>query len=296
LLLVNGHVYIAMGSPGCDTSARGWVLSYNATTLQQDGAFDVEPGGQFAAIWQKGAGLSADSTGHIYGETGEGTFVPGTNLAMSVFKLTQGTGRLTLADWFTPFNWQLLNSNDLDLNDGVLILPTQPGAHPNEAIGIGKQGTIYLLDRTSMGHICSNCSTRNTQIIQELKTAVGGESGTPIFFNGKLYFTGGSTVSVFAMNNGLIVTPRTQSGFVAAGGHAIITANGTSNAILWNLGQSGVLWAMNAQTLKMLYTSREAPNGRDTVPPTAHFATPIVADGELFIGTQSTLEVYGLLP
>ena len=80
------------------------------------------------------------------------------------------------------------------------------------------------------------------------------------------------------------------------GGHPVITSNGTSDGILWNLSLSGVLWAMNAQTLTLLYTSQQAANGRDKVPPLAHFATPIVADGKVFIGTQNSLVVYGLLP
>lgn len=57
-----------------------------------------------------------------------------------------------------------------------------------------------------------------------------------------------------------------------------------------------MLWAMDAQSLTLLYTSQQARNGRDTVPPLPHFATPIVADGKVFIGTQKSLVVYGLLP
>ncbi len=52
---------------------------------------------------------------------------------------------------------------------------------------------------------------------------------------------------------------------------------------------------MDAITLQTLYISTQAPNGRDTLPALAHFATPIAADGEIFIGTQNSLEVYGLL-
>jgi hypothetical protein len=43
------------------------------------------------------------------------------------------------------------------------------------------------------------------------------------------------------------------------------------------------------------YTSIQAANGRDTVPPLAHFATPIAVDGKVFLGTQNSLVVYGLL-
>jgi outer membrane protein assembly factor BamB len=81
----------------------------------------------------------------------------------------------------------------------------------------------------------------------------------------------------------------------AGGGHAVISANGSNDGIFWNLG-GGVLFALDAKTLSLLYRSDQAANRRDTVPPLAHFATPMVADGKVFIGTQNSLVVYGLLP
>ena len=152
LLLANGHVYIGFGSPGCNGSDQGWIMSYSTSTLLQDGVFDDEPGAEWAAIWQQGAGISADAAGRIYAASGEGPFSAGVDLPVSVFKLAQGTGQLPLSDWFTPYNWQSLSSADLDLENAVMILPTQSGLHPYEAITVGKQGTIYLLDRRNTGH------------------------------------------------------------------------------------------------------------------------------------------------
>jgi len=296
LLRVNGHVYITFGSPGCNGGDQGWVMSYNTTTLQQDGVFDDEPGGRFAAIWQKGAGISADTSGSIYASTGDGTFLAGIDLPISVFRLTQGTNQLTMPDWFSPYNCQSLSTSDLDLDNAVVVLPTQSGAHPYEAITVGKEGTIYLLDRTNLGQFCSTCTSSDTQIVQELLKVVPS-TGSPVYWNHTVYFTGGARVEAYKVSQGLLVTPPAVSNFVPGGGHALLTANGTTNGILWNLsGSSGILWAVNAQTLTLLYTSNQAANGRDTVPPVAHFATPIAANGKVFIGTQNSLVVYGLLP
>src|SRR5215831_19122116 len=89
LLLANGHVYIGWGGPSCNVVDQGWIMSYNATTGGQEGVFDAEPGTYWASFWQKGASLSADSEGNIYGETGEGsTVAPGTNFGTSVIKLS----------------------------------------------------------------------------------------------------------------------------------------------------------------------------------------------------------------
>lgn len=304
LLLDHGHIYIAWGSNCCNGYSQGWVLAYNAQTLQQEGAFDAEPGKALASIWQTGAGISADSAGNVYAETSEGFYAAGTNLSTSVLKLTlqqtQTGSSLTLADWFTPFNHQYLSSNDLDMAEGVLILPdNQPGPNPNEAIAVGKQGTVYVLNRDSMGHLCAACTstTGDTQIIQELRNAVGFESGTPVFWNNTVYFDGQSSpVLAYSLSNGqLVLPPVAQSMKIGGGGNALITASGNSNGILWMINGKSMM-AMDAQSLKVLYTTVQAPNGRDTPPPLAHFATPIAADGRVFLGTQNSVVVYGLFP
>lgn len=295
LLLVNGNVYIAFGSPGCNGGDQGWIMAYNKTSLQPEGAFDDEPGGRFAAVWQQGAGISADASGRIYAATGEGSFSAGVDLPVSVFKLWQNSSTLKLADWFTPYNWQALSTSDLDVNNAVLILPTQPGTHPYEAVAVGKEGTIYLVDRTNLGHFCTTCTTMDTNIVQELHKAVPN-TGSPVYWNGALYFNGGSQVEVYKLNQGLLPATPTYSAGVREAGHLLISSNGTADGIIWDLSVSGVLWAMNTQTLSVIYTSLQAANGRDVVPPIAHFATPIVADGKVFIGTQTSLVVYGLLP
>jgi len=296
LLLANGHVYVAFGSNCCNNYSQGWVISYNASTLQQEGAYTSEPGTVLASIWQKGAGISADSNGDIYAETGEGHYEPGKNLSISVLKLSQSGSSLGLADWFTPYNRQDLSDMDLDLNDGVLILPDQPGPYPHELIAEGKEGTIYLLNRDDMGQYCSSCTAGDTQIVQEVPLGAGHESGTPVYWNNTVYFTAQSSpVLAYTLSNGVLKVPASvQSIKLTGGGHAILTANGNSNGILWFMN-GGSLWAMDASTLVRLYSSTQAANGRDTVPPLAHFATPIAADGKVFIGTQSSLVVYGLL-
>ena len=296
LLLANGHVYIAWGSNGNNNYSQGWVLSYNASTLQQEAAYTTEPGQTLASIWQKGAGISADSDGNIYVETGEGPYAAGTNLSTSVLKLSQNGSTLALADWFTPYNYQYLSQNDMDLANAVVILPDQAGQHPHEAVAIGKQGTIYLLDRDNMGKLCTTC-TGDTQIVEEIPPPSGSGYMTAVYWNNLVYFTGAATtVAAYALSNGLLVVPPSaQSAKLVGTTHAMITANGNSNGILWLIESGAYLEAMDAISLNTLYSSNQAPAGRDTLPPLAHFASPIAADGKVFIGTQNSVVVYGLL-
>jgi len=115
-----------------------------------------------------------------------------------------------------------------------------------------------------------------------------------VYWNNTVYFTGtASPMYAYTLSNGvLVVPPAVQSSKVEGGHHAIITANGNSNAILW-FRSGNSLRAADAVTLKILYHTNQT--SRDYLPLLAHFATPIAADGKIFIGTTTSLVVYGLL-
>ena len=44
-----------------------------------------------------------------------------------------------------------------------------------------------------------------------------------------------------------------------------------------------------------LYNSSQAANGRDSFGPGNKFITPMIADGKVFVGTQSGVALFGLL-
>jgi hypothetical protein len=108
-----------------------------------------------------------------------------------------------------------------------------------------------------------------------------------------VYITGSSKLQIYTLTNGLL-TPSISS-TIGSLTHPVITSNGTSNGIVWFINGNH-LSALNALNLDVLYTSNQAANGRDTLPPYAHFGSPIVADGEVFVGTLDSLVVYGLFP
>lgn len=293
LLLANGQIFTAWGSNGNNAYSQGWVMSYDATSLRQIGAVTVEPGKTLASIWQKGAGIAADDVGNVYGVTGEGPYVPASNLSESVVKFNSNSG-LQLADFFSPYNYFTLGKDDMDLT-GLLLLPPQPGKYPDEMIGMGKEGTIYLLDRDQMGSVCQTCTGLDAQIVQEIPQGAGIEGGNPSYWNNTVYFTAThSPLLAYTVQNGtLVVPPAKSSQSMAGGGHSFITSNGNTNAILWLMNGTN-LYALDAVTLKSLYNTSKAPNQRDTLPPAPHFPQPIAADGKIFIGTKNSLVTYGL--
>ena len=92
-------------------------------------------------------GLSADANGNIYAVTGNGSFDGdrgGSSRGNSVLKLSPSGA---LLDWFTPFNWEFLNSTDQDLgSQGALLVP-----NTNLLVGGGKEGILYVLNRDDLG-------------------------------------------------------------------------------------------------------------------------------------------------
>jgi hypothetical protein len=59
---------------------------------------------------------------------------------------------------------------------------------------------------------------------------------------------------------------------------------------------TGTLYAYDAVTLAQLYTSDQAAGGRDALGAVAHFITPTIANGKVYVATQTQLVAYGLLP
>jgi hypothetical protein len=296
LLLANGYLYIVFGSNGCrGGKEQGWVLSYNASTLAPEGAFDDEPSSSGAAVWQRGGGMSADSAGNIYGATADGPFTDGTNFGESVFKLSQVGSTLQLSDWFTPYNVAYLNSHDQDMSEPVLVLPDQSGPNPHLAAAVGKEGTIYLLNRDNMGHFCSTCTQGDNQIVQELP-AFAPETGALVYWNNMIYSSANSSpIKALPLANGVLGNvPVAQSKKSTSGHSPVISANGTASGVLWQLnGQT--LTAYDATSLATLYASGQDKGGRDLLPPLPHFANIMVANGKLYVGTNNSLVVYGLL-
>ena len=309
LLLSNGNVVIGFGSNGCDLSARGWLFALSASNLSQVAVTTTQPDNSYgSSIWQGGIGPAADSNGNIFLSTANGLFnFTANDLGDSVLKLSLGPKGFVLEDSFTPFDQANMASQDLDLGSaGPILLPTQAGSTtPNLLVASGKDADIYLINRDNMG---GYNPTNNNQIVQYLPTALLGELfGSPLYWNNYVYFlahqdylrayslsTNGSGITSLSTN------PVAKTvGKLTNFGLPVISSNGNTNGLVWLVRNvSGVpkLSAYDATTLFLLYDSGMAAGGRDTLGTIGHFATPIVANGKVFAGTQTQLVTYGLFP
>ena len=311
MLLSNGIVYFAAASLEDIDPYHGWIIGYNSQTLALAGVFNSTPNGTRGGIWQSGSGIAADSLGNLYVQTGNGSFDAtqgGQDYSDSILKVQQTNAgpngaSLNLVDSFTPFNQAALSAGNLDLaSGGVLLLPDQPGAHPHELIGGGKQGTLYVVDRDAMGGF--NASG-DTQIVQALRGALpattptvpAGLWSTPTYWNDRVYFTGRhDVIKLFTLQNGQLVGPVSQGKTTMTFVSSVVSSNGSSNGIVWVLQNDAgnALHAFDTDDLTREYYNTNQSGTRDVPAGTTRFSVPLVVNGNVYIGTQVELDVYGL--
>jgi hypothetical protein len=308
LLLFANSVFIGFGTASPQEPVRqyhGWMLAYDAKTLQQKLAFNTTPNGGAGGIWMSGAGPAGDANG-FYFVTGNGTLGQG-GTSQGVIRIGGATG-----DFFIPDNWQTLNTNDWDLGStGVILLPGTSLL----AVG-GKTGTVYVLNRANLGHLTQG----NTQAAQAFQATAGCSSSgcheihhftywyrtaaPPL-----LYVWGwNDPLKAFAMVNGQFnTTPVAQNGLLPnyPGGILALSANGAAagSGVLWALTSAenategtvpGVLHAFDAANVATeLWNSKMNPG--DDLGNMAKYNVPTVANGKVFVATFSNqLIVYGL--
>jgi len=310
LLLLNGVIYVSWAGFLDTDFYHGWLIGYDATTLAQVTVFNDTPDGGRGGIWMSGGGPAADSQGNIYLLTGNGDFnanTPGGRNYGDTFLKLGTSGGLSVSDWFTPFDESNLAANDLDLGGGgAVILLDQPSSpFPHLILGGGKAGTLYVVNRDSLGKFNS---ANDSQIVQSFTVGSNGIYSAPLFWQNMLYAAAsGSPLGAYPFSSStgqFQISPSVVSSqtFGHPGTTPSLSAVGTSNAILWAIRRSSattpaVLHAFDPSNIHTaLWDSSQAPNNRDTAGVAVKFTVPTVANGKVYIGTQTELDVYGLLP
>jgi hypothetical protein len=323
--LLNGNVIISFGSHGDALPYQGWIFAYSGSGggLHRTGVLSTAPSSNgAAAIWNSGGGPAADTKGNIFVVTGNGVFdlntVGGASAGNSFLKLTLSSGAFHIVDFYTPSNQAQLNTNDLDLGSGgPMIAPTQSGAAaPSLILCGGKDGIIYVVNRSNMGHYSATTDHAVQKLAIGHPEPINGNWFTPSNWNGYVYFGGmNESVMAFKFANGLLPSSpssQTTKVFGYPGPTAAVSASGTSNGIVWVLDNSkfvgggldgsvntsgpSVLHAYRADNLSVeLYNSGQA-GPRDTAGTALKFTVPTVANGHVYVGGAKQLTVYGLAP
>ncbi|HVD98700.1 MAG TPA: discoidin domain-containing protein [Cytophagaceae bacterium] len=317
LLLLNGIVYIPY-SAHCDWGPyHGWIIGYDASTLQQKIVYNSTPEGGDGGIWMSGGAPSVDEYGNIYVSVGNGTVGTTSNRSdlinrgESALKLTPSGSTLAVQTFFTPNNYQALEDADLDFGVTQLMLI------PNTTMAITgcKDGNIYVLNRDNMGGF--NATTNN--VLQTISLGSGKTLRSSLAYykgNSKSYFytwSENAALKAFPFNSstglfdeanvmiGNVQGPNGQNGTLLA-----VSSDGSKDgsAVLWAshsaVGDAihqvtpGILRAFDATDVtKELWNSNMNPN--DNIGNYAKFVNPTIANGKVYMATFSKqLVIYGI--
>lgn len=235
---------------------------------------------------------------------------------------------LSVAGWFTPYDQLTLAQTDGDLGSGAAVLfPDQTsGAGPKHLlVETGKEGVVYLIDRDNMGQFNP---TSNDQIVQSFPGPSNGLWGTPALWRNNLYiggqkdslkqFTFDPTKELFSPT----ITSLSAQVFGYPGNTPSVSSQGGAHGIVWAIDASlygyaspnagvncstvpvpgactgpAILHAYDATNLTVEYwNSSMAGNNRDMAGNAVKFVPPTVANGKVYVGTRTRVDVYGLLP
>ena len=332
LLLVGGTVYVAWAAHEDAVPFHGWLMGYSTSDLLlPPSVFNITPNGGLGGIWAAGGAPAADQLGDVYISTGNGIFdansttFPFNDYGDSILRLHPDGVNLMLAGWFTPDDQANLANSDSDLGSGgTVLLPDQTTGAQHLLAELGKEGIVYLIDRDNMGQFNP---INNNQIPQSFAATGGGFEGTPAFWQNGLYFAGSSDfLKVYSFNpsTGLFsTTASSQSGntFKFPDATPSISSQGSSNGIAWAIDASlygyasrnagvpcspapipaactgpAILHAYNAANLAQEYWNSTQAGSRDQAGPAVKFVPPTVANGKVYVSTQTEIDVYGLLP
>ncbi len=311
LLLLNHVIYTGWTSHCDQRPYTGWVIGYDQRTGKQS-VVNLTPNGSEGSVWQSGAGFASDGTS-LYFLDANGTFDTTLNskgfpvngdYGNGFLKVSVVNKKLTVSDYFQPFNTIQESGQDLDLGSGgALVLPPMQdggGNTHNLAIGAGKDTNIYIVNRANMGKFNPK---NDSAIYQEIDGAlVGGIYSMPAYFNGSVYFAPVSNnLLQFTFSQAKLLTSpasKSSASFTYPGSTPSVSSNGTSNGIVWAIEHSDpndVLHAYNASAVSTeLYNSNQS-GGRDQFGQASHFGTPMIVNGKVYVGTTNNVTVFGLL-
>lgn len=314
-LLVTGDTLVVafaniLPEPDRETQ-EGFLQSFDASDLsQRRGTFQVTPAGLKGGIWQAGRGIATDGEGFIYVATAGGSYDGVTNFGSSVLKLT--ARELDLVDWFTPTNFDELYHGNIDISaNGVTLIPGS-----SLMFAGGKEGVIYLLDRSDLGRLESEggapvqrfqasqgCGP--TDCAQTLGTAFWslGEEGMLYVWDRR------DILRSYRFADGKFETTASAASAVqpemTSGPSLSANGSGLDSGIVWAVTVDrsanselvpGTLRAFRASNVaEEIYNSDVHPE-RDAPGNFTKFAAPVVANGKVYVVTHShAVAVYGLL-
>ncbi len=314
LALSGGNVYVAWASHGDFQPYHGWIMGFNATTLALTFTFNDSPNGRESGIWMSGGAPAFDSANNLYVITGNGDYDGVNDFGDSILRLNSS---LILQDWFTPNVQATLDGEDLDLGSGgaVVLVDLPSSSVQHILIGGGKGtstlGQLYVINRDA-GMMGQNATPDKS--VQQFNLN-GMIYSTAAFWQNTIYIAAvGQPLSAYVLNTSnsmFTTTPAWQSShsFQFPGATPSISSQNNAQGIVWALdtnsttagnasGTNGpaILFAYDPKNSGALLFRSDSNGATNAAGNAVKFAVPTVANGKVYVGTQTELTVYGLLP
>jgi outer membrane protein assembly factor BamB len=321
LLLLNGVVYAGFGSH-CDSRPyQGWLVGVS-TAGQVRTKWVTGPDG--SAIWQAGGGLVSDdanqilfATGNSFGPTPPASPTPPSDLGEAVARveIEPTSGAVTTTDFFSPFNREELDEQDLDLGSSApTALPSSFGtpAVPKLMLVGGKEHKIFVLNRDHLGGQGQGPLGTNGVVEQiENAQAVFGSmavwpgQGGYVYVPGIGFGTGGGLeVLRYGTEGGqpkFTLVGQTPDPLGFGSGSPVVTSDGTTpgSAVVWvpDCPSSGNCEGSTLNAYRAVPAEGQAPIWQAPIGIAPKFGRPGIADGRVYVGTMDGRVIgFGLPP
>jgi hypothetical protein len=297
LALVDGRLYVPFGGHWGDCGAyRGWVVGLETTRPGVFGAWvtTARKGG----IWTP-AGIAHDGR-FLYAATGNTIAAQEWGGGEAIIRLPPDLQwRAGPESFFAPPDWRELDARDADLG-GSSALPIDLPDGGAWLLALGKDGKAYLLDRTALGGVHEAPVTlragAGSLITAPAAYALGG--AVMVAFQGRPVACPGDPANpgLGALRIQPGRPPRMETAWCAAfdgrGEPIVTTADASAEPIVWAVGAEGDgrLHGWRGDTGARVAEPAERLAGL------RHFATPIAAEGRLFVAGDDRLYAFGFGP
>ncbi|HUN91625.1 MAG TPA: immunoglobulin domain-containing protein [Burkholderiaceae bacterium] len=325
ITVANGLVYTMyaalpnLTSGGDQRPYTGWIIAFSADTLAAGSVLNVSPNGTGASAWMAGGGAAVDSNGNLFYMTANGSFetssfdgngFPTTGDYGNAFlRVATTSGALSVGDYFEYFNAPTDSAADLDLGSGgIMLLPDQAdasGSRHSLAVGAGKNGTIYVVDRANLGKYNAAADLNYQSIAGQFPHTVDAVFSSPAWFNGNVFYAAvDDSLKAFPVSGAQLSATassrKSPSTFATPGATPSVSANGLASGIVWaaenNATNGCVLHAYDAGNLSTELYNNTQNLARDYIHANYNgFTVPTVTAGKVYVSTDAGVAVFGLL-
>lgn len=294
LALLNGILYVPYGGHYGDCgSYHGWLLGIPVGNPASPTAWAT--GALGGGAWGP-TGVASDGSS-LFIATGNTSGTATWQGGEAVLRFAPGPAFSgTTADYFAPANWLDLDKSDIDLGGTAPLIVNALGATPaGLVVGLGKDGKIYLLDRSNLGGIGGqlNATPVSSSEIIGAAASYTTEQGTYVAFKGNgTSCPAGQSGDLMAVRISPTAPPQVSTAWCASQnglGSPMVTTTDGSDAIVWSVGaeQGELLLGFDGDTGQEIFGGGGASIGF-----VRRYHTPILAKGRIFVGADGTVKAF----